>query len=136
MRQIHPFPLFLGNAGAGRDYRAILDCGIQAIVQAAAEEPALQPPRDLIYCRFPLVDGPGNDLKLLQLAVATLARLIDDRIPTLVCCSMGLSRTPALAACALARALQQSPQEWLTRLAAEGPTDVAPGFWNELERLG
>src|SRR5688572_25242166 len=47
MNQILDLPLWLGHAGDGRDYRRLLDAGIQAIVQLAAEEPALSPPREL-----------------------------------------------------------------------------------------
>lgn len=136
MRQVSPFPLYLGNAADGEDYRAVLDQGIQAIVQVAAEEPSLAPPRDLVYCRFPIVDGPGNDAKLLEMATATLARLVQQRVPTLVCCGAGLSRAPAVAALALARAHGQGPEEWLKRLAEHFPSDVAPGLWNELIALG
>src|SRR5207247_693921 len=98
MRQVLPHSLWLGHAGDGRDFRLILDTGIQAVVQLAAEEPALQLPRELIYCRFPLVDGPGNDAKLLYLATATVASLLERSLPVLVCCGAGMSRSPAIAA--------------------------------------
>jgi protein-tyrosine phosphatase len=102
MRQIPPHLLWLGHAGDGRDYRSILDADIQALVQLAAEEPALDSPRDLVYCRFPLVDGSGNDRKLLYLAIMTVVNLLEKKVPTLVFCGAGMSRSPAIAAAALA----------------------------------
>src|SRR5687767_11569976 len=125
MRQILPHALWLGNAADGRDYRAMLDAGVAAVVQIAAEEPALQPPRDLIYCRYPLVDSPGNEPKLVELAVTAVVNLLEKRVPLLLCCGMGMSRTPALAAIAMALVYQETPEECLQRIAEHFPSDVA-----------
>lgn len=126
--------LWLGNAADGRDYRAALDAGVEAIVQLAAEEAPLQPPRDLIYCRFPIVDGPGNSPDFLNLAVTTVANLIEKRVPLLLCCSFGLSRSPAIAAAAMALGHQESAEDCLLRITRDFPADVAPGLWNDLLR--
>src|SRR3954471_17307456 len=96
MRQIFPHFLWLGHAGDGRDYRRQLSLGIRAILQLAAEEPALQPPRELVYCRVPLLDSSGNDPRRLEMAIATLTRFLEQRVPTLVCCGAGMSRGPAV----------------------------------------
>jgi hypothetical protein len=135
MRQITPHFLWIGHAGDGRDHRRQYQLGIRAIVQVAAEEPALQPPRDLLCCRFPLLDSPGNDAKLLQLAIATLAALVEQRLPTLVCCSAGMSRGPALVAAALAYIYDDSADDCLKRVAEHHPADVAPGLWGEMTSL-
>ncbi len=135
MRQIVPHPLWLGHAGDAENFAAILDSGIQAVVQLAAEEPAPQTPRDLIFCRFPLVDGPGNDPKLLRLALATLSNLVRRRIPTLVTCGGGLSRSPALAAAAMALTFQIPADECLKKIAEEHSADVVPGLWEEVRQL-
>ena len=135
MRQIQPHLLWLGHANDGRDYRLVLDTGIQAIVQVAAEEPALQPPREILYFRIPLVDGPGNDLKHLYLAATTVANLLEKRIPTLVCCGAGLSRSPAIAAAALYMVYQENLDDCLKQVAKHHPADVAPGFWNDVKGL-
>ena len=93
-------------------------------------------PRDLIYCRFPLLDGAGNDANLLELAINTLAGLIRMRIPTLVCCDMGLSRSPAVAAAALALAAhREAPEDCLQRVTQEHRSDVSPGLWSEITHL-
>jgi hypothetical protein len=60
MREIIPRRLWLGNASDVRDLRRIHDLGVAAIVDLALEESVPQLTRDLIYCRFPLVDGSGN----------------------------------------------------------------------------
>src|SRR5436853_1864886 len=128
MLQISAHLLWLGHAGDGRDYRRILDTDIQAVVQLAAEEPVLELPRDLVYCRFPLVDGSGNDTKLLQLAITTVANLLEMKVVTLVFCGAGMSRSPAIAAAALALVFQDSPDECLQQVTEHFPADVAPAL--------
>lgn len=136
MHQINDLPLWFGNAGDAADVRGVLDAGIEAVVQVAAEEPPLALPRDVIYCHIPLVDGAGNPPKLLKLAVGLLAGLIESGTPTLICCSSGLSRSPALAAAALARRRpdQGDAEAWLARIAAHQRLDVSPALWSELHR--
>jgi protein-tyrosine phosphatase len=135
MRQLLPYSLWLGHAGDGRAFRSVLDSGIKAVVQLAAEEPAVQLPRDLISCRFPILDGPGNDPKLLYLAMTTVANLLEKRVPVLVCCGGGMSRSPAIAAAALAMVYQESPDDFLKKTAERQPADVVPGLWNEVKSL-
>ena len=132
MTQITPFPLWLGHAGDGRDVRAILGADIRAVVQLALEEPAIQLPRELMYCRFPLLDGAANPADLLRLAIHTLAVLLTHRTPTLVCCGAGRSRSPAIAAAALAHAHAQDPAMWLQRIREQWATDVSPGMWQDI----
>ena len=86
MRSIIPDLLFIGNARDARDVRAVLSFGVQAVVDLAANEPAIQYPRDIAYCRFPLTDGTGNDPAILRLAVSTTAEFIQAKIPVLVAC--------------------------------------------------
>jgi protein-tyrosine phosphatase len=93
MTRIQPHALWVGHAEDGRDFRAVFDAGIQAIVQLAAEELPVLPPRDLVYCRFPLLDGGGNDPPLLRLAIRTVAELVRGHVPVLVTCGAGMSRS-------------------------------------------
>ena len=46
-----------------RDISAVLGLGIVAIVDLAMEEPSIHFPRDIVYCRIPLVDGSGVALR-------------------------------------------------------------------------
>ena len=57
------------------------------------------------------------------------------RVPTLVCCGMGLSRSPAVAAAALAIVRREPPDEVLRMLADRHPVDVSPGFWSEVRAV-
>lgn len=134
MNQIVPHLLWVGHAGEARDFRKVFDAGIKAVVDVALEEPPTQPPRELVYCRFPLLDGADNDPDLLRLAITTLAELLRAHVPTLVCCANGMSRSPALAAAALARLGQAGPEECLERVLHHHPSDVVPGLWNEIRR--
>jgi len=134
MHQIQPYPLWIGHAGDGRDFSHIFEAGIQAIVQLAVEEPALEAPRELTYCRFPIVDGTGNERKALWLAIVTVVNLLEKNIPTLVCCGGGMSRSPAIAAAALSMVYQDTPDECLKQIAQHRPHDVLPGLWEDVKQ--
>ena len=135
MNQIASDFLWLGHAGEARDFPHLFEAGVQAVVELAAEEVPSQGPRELIHCRFPLLDGVGNDNDLLLLAIGTVSALLAKRVPTLVCCSSGLSRSPAVAAAALAWAYGETPESALKRVTAHHPSDVSPGLWNEITAL-
>jgi hypothetical protein len=132
MHQIVPYGLWIGHAGDGRDYRRVMDTGMQAIVQLAVEEPPLQPPRDLIYCRFPLVDGSGNSRELLATALRTVVGFLEAGLPALLSCSAGMSRSPAVAAMSIAVFSHRIPQECLELVVRQHPADLSPGLWNEM----
>ena len=135
MRQVKDYPLWIGHAGDGDNFRRVLDAGIRAIVQLAYEEPPLHPPRELLYCRFPLIDGPDNEPANLSLAIMALANLLEKRVPTLVCCGAGMSRSPAIAAAALSMVYQESPDDCLKQIVEHQPGDVAPGLWAEVKAI-
>ncbi len=135
MNQIAPYRLWVGHAGEARDFRPLFDAGIKAVVELAVEEPPSQTPRELIACRFPLVDAAGNDPEVLELALRTMAALLRAQVPTLVCCGGGMSRSPAVAAAGLALAHGTPPEECLQRVVAHHPCDVSPGLWNEVTAL-
>jgi hypothetical protein len=135
MHQILPHALWVGHAGDARDLRRLFDLGIKALVELAVDEAPTQPPRELIYCRFPLVDGTGNDPDLLSLTLNTVAALLRMHVPALLTCSSGMSRSLAIAAAALALAHQEKPEECLLQVAQHCPGDVSPGLWQELTEL-
>ena len=135
MNRIGSLPVWIGHAGEGRDFREVFDAGIEAIVQVAAEESPPQPPRALICCHFPLTDGAGNRSDLLALAIRTTATLIKIHVPTLVLCSEGSSRSPVIAAAALALAHGEPAEDWLARVVHNHPCDVSPGLWNDVRRI-
>jgi protein-tyrosine phosphatase len=134
MRRIGERPLWIGTAREARDIRAVLDAGIEAIVDLAVEEPPIQTTRELVYFRVPLVDGEGNSTSLLTLATEAVGMLARGGTPTLVSCGAGMSRSPAVVAAALAKLDYRPPDEVLAEIAGGGPADVQPGLWREVIR--
>lgn len=134
MRPIIPDLLWIGNALDLRDVRATLSLGVRAVVDLAANEPPVQYPHDIAYCRLPLIDGEENTSVILRLAVSSTVQFVKARVPTLVACSAGMSRSPAVIAAALALVEKQPPDDVLKRIASAGPLDVAPALWDEIKR--
>lgn len=135
MRIIDQTPLFIGHAGDIRDLGALHAAGIQFVVDLAAQEPPAVLSRDLVYCRFPLLDGGDNPDWLLRLAVETVADAVRNSIPCLIGCSAGLSRTPAIAAFGLARGRSLSIEDAIQRVSEAGPVSISPGLWEQLRQL-
>jgi hypothetical protein len=127
VRQVAPYPLWIGHAGDARDTRAVLSAGLLAVVDLALNEPPAAVTRELAYCRFPLVDGPGNPPWLLRAAVDTVASLLRSGTPALVACGAGMSRAPAAAATAIAVVTGRPLPECLG-LVIGGACDVSPGL--------
>lgn len=132
MIRIEPHSLWLGNAGDCRDAAKLLDAGIQAVVQLAIEEAPARFTREVICLRIPLNDGSENAEATLRLAIHTVEELLRSNIPTIVCCGGGMSRSPAVAACALARLNHELPEHTLAHLQGHVHTDVSPQLWHDL----
>ena len=135
MRPLIADKLWVGNARDLQDVRGVLSFGVRAVVDLAANEPPVVYPRDIVYCRWPLVDGAENDETILRQSVLTTAELIKSKVPTLVACSAGMSRSLAVAAAALAIAKPQSPDDALARIAAGGPHDLSGPLWIDIKWL-
>lgn len=129
MREVVPGRLWIGNARDARDVRDVLQRGITAIIDLAIDEPPIVFPRDVFYCRAPLLDGEGNAPARLAAVLKLAASLIADRVPTLIACSGGMSRSPAIAAGAVALAYGGEPNAMLRQVLSNGPSDVSPGLW-------
>jgi protein-tyrosine phosphatase len=132
MRQIDDRPLWLGHAGDLRDIPRLIATRIIAVVDLASNEPPVLLPREFIYCRFPIVDGAGNPAWLLRVAVETVASLVESNVATLVCCSAGMCRSPAVLSAALARVTKSSAVAELARINAGQASDVSPALWAEI----
>jgi hypothetical protein len=128
MRRVAPYCLWLGHVGDVRDLRGIIDQGIRAVVDLALNEPPAAVTRELVYCRFPLVDGIGNPAWLVRSAVGTVARLLRERVQTLVYCGGGMSRSPVIAAAALAEFEGRSLEDCMAIVTASGIADVSPAL--------
>jgi hypothetical protein len=132
MREIVPGTLWLGNSADARDLDRVLDAGILAMVDLAAEEPMPDLPRGMVYCRFPIVDGGQPSQPILRTAIETVASLFTKGIPTLVFCGAGMSRSPAVVAAALSIACGGTPDERLSQVVAGHPHDVSGQLWADV----
>ena len=129
MREILPGRLWLGNAADARNAEGVIQAGILAVVDLAAEEKIPDLPRGLIYCRFPIMDGQQTSQSVLPAAIETLVSLLKRGTPTLVFCGAGMSRSPALVAGALSIVEGGSPDDRLREIALGHPHDVSPQLW-------
>jgi hypothetical protein len=132
MRQIEELSLWIGTARDARDIKNVLSLGIKSIIDLAVEETPIHPTRELVYLRFPLVDGTGNPAWLLRAALRTVEESVRLRIPSLLACGAGMSRSPAIAAIVSAPFLGLEPAAVLMTLHSLGPIDVSPTLWQEL----
>ncbi len=135
MREFIHELLWIGNALDIRDVTGDLSLGITAIVDLAMEEVPTVFPRDIVYCRFPLIDGAGNSAATLRAAIETTVAMLTARVPTLVACGAGMSRAPAVVATALAKIEQRPMAEVLRRVTDSQPHDVSPGLLADIKQL-
>src|SRR4051794_38928813 len=68
VRRVPGYTLWLGHVGDARDLSGLLSAGITAVVDLALNEAPVPLARELVYCRFPLIDGGGNPRWLLRTA--------------------------------------------------------------------
>jgi hypothetical protein len=137
MRHIDGSSLWIGTARDARDIRGVLDAGIEAVVDLAKMCEPVKPTRELVYLRFPLLDGADNPPWLICAAVHAVEGLVRFGVPTLVACDGGMSRSLVIAAAALALwTPDSSPDEVLHGIAVGGPADVHPALWADVKRYG
>lgn len=129
MLNVAPHKLWIGNAPEARDSARLRAQGIAAIVDLAVNEPPAVLSRELVVCRFPLHDGTSNPAWMLRAAINTVAELLRAHVPTIVCCSAGMSRAPSISAAAIAKVTGRSPGECLAEIAALRQLDVSSGLW-------
>jgi hypothetical protein len=132
MRPIAGYSLWIGNTGDLRDWRVIHRSGIVALIDLAVNEQPGPMAREIVYMRVPLIDGAGNAPWIVRAAVETLAGLLRERRSTLVFCGAGMSRSPAVAAGAIALLTGKTCDECLQSVIEGGPADVSPSTWREV----
>jgi len=110
----------------------LFESGVKAVLDVAYEEPPANLPRQLTYCRFPINDGGGNNPATLFLALSTAINLLDSETPTLIACSAGMSRSPTVAAFALAFHLSESPDTVVARIAEIKSLELKPELWTDM----
>jgi hypothetical protein len=134
VRRVFEYSLWTGNRGDVRDSMQTRSAGIHAIIDLAMEESPLNIDRERVLVRIPIMDGAGDSHRL-RLAVLTAESLVRANVPTLIVCSAGLSRSPAIAVHAVARIEQRAPSAVLAELAKSGAIDVSPALWNALSQI-
>lgn len=135
MRRIEPYSLWLGHIGDARDIRALYDQGIEALVDLALNEPLPTIPRELVYCRFPLIDGAGNPTWIISSAILMVESLLQHQRSTLAFCGAGMSRSPLIAAAAMARLRQCSLEAGINIVVSCGPADISPALLSDVEQV-
>jgi hypothetical protein len=135
VRRIEGHTLWIGTARDARNIKGVLDAGIEAIVDLAIMSEPLKPSRELMYLRYPLLDGEGNPLWLIAVTAHSVANLLWYGVPTLVACDGGMSRSLAISALAVGSLSPPVPlDEVLRQLATAGPADVHPALWEDVKR--
>lgn len=129
MHEIYPNLLWIGHAFDVREPHALFDARITAVIDVAYEEPLAQIPRQLTYCRFPLNDGGGNDANTLFQVLRTATDLLQSNTRTLIACSAGMSRSPTIAAFALAYHLSKNPDDVIIGIADIKSLELKPELW-------
>ena len=132
IREVYPDRLCLGNAIDIRDLRLLYENRIAAIVDLAINERPAQPARDTIYFRIPIIDGDGTAIPIIEMAVGCVVMLMEKNVRTIVACSAGMSRSPAIVAAAIAIVTRTSPNDCLAAIASDGPHDVSPILWSHV----
>ena len=135
MRQIANRKLWVGHAGDLRDLRAIMDMGLEAVVELADSEPFATLPRELVRCRFPISDCGENPAWLVRLAAEIVATFLRDQVPTLVCCAAGMSRSICVAAAGIALAEKLPLMEAVNLVTETGPVDVSAAFLAQVQQV-
>lgn len=132
MRQVDGYSLWLGHIGDARDLNHLCEAGIEAVVDLALNEPPVVLTREMAYCRFPLIDGGGNPPWMLRAAVETVAGLVRSEVRILVYCGACMSRTPSVAAAAIAAVSGMPLEGSLALVVKSAAADITPALWKEL----
>ena len=103
------------------------------LLDLAASDPPPTITRDLAYIRCPLLDASGNSPWLVCMAVETVWRLLHANVPTLVYCSAGMSRTPAVVAAAIALETNRPLADCLREITVNVPHDVSAGLIGDVQ---
>ena len=135
IREIYADLLFIGNAIDARDQRRLYDNRIAAVVDLAVNESPAQLARAMIYCRIPIIDGDGNPNTAIRTAVRCVVTLIGNNFRTVVACIAGMSRSPAIAAAAMAILTKTEPDDCLTKITSEAPHNVSPILWSRVKAV-
>lgn len=94
--------LFVGTLEDAGNKSILDEHGVSAVVSLTHAEPGSGFPEDKTVTRWPMMDGPQNSQEQFEQAVADVEAYLLQETEVLVHCSAGASRSPAVAATALA----------------------------------
>ena len=132
MIRIPDTTLWLGNARDLRDVSSILAEDIAVIVDLAVEEPLPKMPRVINYCRFALTDEGEDAEAVIAAAVRVASTFVAADVQTIVCCNVGMNRSPSIAAAVLAVVLKCEVVAAIEKIAGLKPIDVNPALWSRV----
>ncbi|MEJ7593692.1 MAG: dual specificity protein phosphatase [Planctomycetaceae bacterium] len=135
MREIIPNVLWIGNAFDARNVKAVMDAGFQVVVDLAIEEPPIQLPREVVYCRFPLLDGEGNSPVLIRASIDLIVSFVNAQTKTLVACSGGMNRSPLIVSAVVAQVESIQFDDAIGRVTSTGPCDISPNLYAAVKHL-
>ncbi len=84
---------------------------------------------------YRLIDGAGNDLRVVRFAIDDLRRLARQHAPVLVQCHAGRSRSVVVVAGYLMNARNIEPEEAIAFVAAKRDINITPALVELLHRL-
>ncbi|OSP08266.1 hypothetical protein B9H04_06800 [Halorubrum ezzemoulense DSM 17463] len=120
--------LFVGTVDDAGATERLYERGITTIVSVIRGAPAGGYPADVTVVTVPMLDGPQNDLERFEQAVSHVLSVLQTDESLLVHCSAGASRSPAVAATALALAddigLEAAVDQLVTRRSAVDPHEA------------
>ncbi|MGF1578679.1 MAG: protein phosphatase [Gemmataceae bacterium] len=137
-RRVNHIPdttLWIGNVGDVWNLSRIYSEEISVLFDLALNEPIPTLGRELIYCRFPLVDNQNNEVDVIEMAISALTMSLRKEKRTLVYCSNGASRSPVVASAALSLVKGEPVERVLAMISTIASLDVSPGLWNQVRSL-
>lgn len=127
----------IGNYLDAQDIELIKEYGIRSVVcldgsLRSSHAAALELSEVAAY---QLIDGAGNDLRIIRFAVDDLIRLVESNPPVLVHCHAGRSRSAVVVAAYIMKVQGLSADDALALVAAKREISVTPGLEEILYRL-
>lgn len=127
--------LFVGTVDDAGDAAALRDRAITRVVSLTHEAPD-PAPAEVAVVDVPMRDGPQNDREAFTEAVVAVRSALERDEPVLVHCSAGASRSPAVAATALALHEDRSLEDAFERVAdRRGAVDPHPAVVRQAARV-
>jgi protein-tyrosine phosphatase len=84
---------------------------------------------------YRLIDGAGNDMRLLRWAIQDLCRLAEEQAPVLVHCHAGRSRSVIVVAGYLMQVRGMEPEDALAAIADRREINVTPALLELFDKL-